>query len=115
VTVVIPGKSSETIAPGSGAPLESTTMPRIVGSGWGVAPSTVEATADRESARRKRERYAMRIVENPFFEKRPQHRHHDGITTPRFVCDREGLQMFDDRKYCVEYAAILNRSTWGSY
>jgi hypothetical protein len=95
VTVVTPGKSSETVAPGIGAPLESTTMPRIVGRGWGAAPSTVEATANSESARRKRETYAMRIVENPFFEKRPQHRHHDGVTTPVFVCDQisycEGL------------------------
>ena len=60
-------------------------MPRIVGRGWGAAPRAVEARADRESARRKRDRYAMRIVENPFFEKRPQDRHHGGITTPVLV------------------------------
>jgi len=85
VTVVIPARSSETTAPGSGAPLESTTIPRIAGRGWGSAARAVKAKADRESARRKRERYAMRIVENPLFEKCPQDRHHGGITTPVLV------------------------------
>jgi hypothetical protein len=65
VTVVIPGRSRETTAPGSGAPVGLTTMPRIVGRGWGAAPRAVDARADRESARRKRDRFAMRIVENP--------------------------------------------------
>ena len=114
VTVVIPGRSSETTAPGSGAPLESTTMPRIAGRGWGAAPSAVEARADRESARRKRERYAMRIVENRFSRSA---RRTATTAVLRRPCSSEtrygtakGSKMFDERKHCVEYAAILNRS-----
>jgi hypothetical protein len=37
-------------------------MPRIVGTAWGAAPTAVEASADRQSAKRKRVRDAIRIV-----------------------------------------------------